>query len=109
MFEKELEQEEKTLAAERGLSPSDAASVFGGPAEPTAEVPAEELPQVGFPAVEAGPPIVVASGPEASSSAPLQEVEAAELTDDPFGRRSLPGGTVRGAVAEAPVGRNGQG
>jgi transposase InsO family protein len=32
MFERELEQEEKTLAAERGRSPSDAASVFGGAA-----------------------------------------------------------------------------
>ncbi len=30
MFWKRLEQEEKTLAAERGRSPSDAASVFGG-------------------------------------------------------------------------------
>ncbi len=34
MFERGLEQEEKTLAAERGRSPSDAASVFGGPAKP---------------------------------------------------------------------------
>ena len=39
MFERELEQEEKTLAAERGRSPSDAASVFGGPAEPAAQAP----------------------------------------------------------------------
>jgi len=36
MFEKELEQEEKTLAAERGRSPSDAAGVLrvGRPESP---------------------------------------------------------------------------
>ena len=36
MFERDLEQEEKTLAAERGRSPSDAASVFG-PASPAGD------------------------------------------------------------------------
>ena len=49
MFEKELEQEEKTLAAERGRSPSDAASVFGGPAEPTSQAPAVDRGQFVLP------------------------------------------------------------
>ena len=47
MFEKELEQEEKTLAAERGRSPSDAASVFGGAAG--AHPPAAAGPSPGVP------------------------------------------------------------
>jgi len=79
MFERELEREEKTLAAERGRSPSDAASVFGGPVEPTAQAAAVEQPQVASPAVEAGSSITAASGPGPSSSNALQ---AAELTDD---------------------------
>jgi transposase InsO family protein len=79
MFERELEREEKTLAAERGRSPSDAASVFGGPVEPTAQAAAVEQPQVASPVVEAGLPITAASGPGPSSSNALQ---AAELTDD---------------------------
>ncbi|HSP54077.1 MAG TPA: DDE-type integrase/transposase/recombinase [Dehalococcoidia bacterium] len=82
MFERKLEQEEKTLAAERGRSPSDAASVFGGPAEPTAQATAVEQPQVASPIAEANPPITAGSGPEPSSSDPLQEAEAAELVDD---------------------------
>jgi transposase InsO family protein len=80
MFEKELEQEEKTLAAERGRSPSDAASVFGGPAEPTTQAPAVEYPQVASPAVEADPAITATSGPEQSSSDAFAETQ----TDDAF-------------------------
>jgi transposase InsO family protein len=90
MFERELEQEEKTLAAERGRSPSEAASVFGGAAEPTAEAPAVDRPQVVLPTAEANPPIPAASGPEPSSSAPLQEAEAAELADDFLDEESFP-------------------
>jgi transposase InsO family protein len=44
MCDKELKQEEGTLAAERGRSPSEAASVRG-PAEPTFPVPASDSPQ----------------------------------------------------------------
>ena len=79
MFERELEQEEKTLAAERGRSPSDAASV-GGPAEPTAQAAAVDHPQVVSPAAEAGPSITAASGPEPSSSDCFDEAQ--ELADD---------------------------
>ena len=46
MFERELEREEKTLAAERGRSPSDAASVFGGPAEPPPKPPPWSSPRL---------------------------------------------------------------
>ena len=90
MFERELEQEEKTLAAERGRSPSEAASVFGGPAEPTAQAAAVQQPQVASPAAEAGSPITAVSGPEPSSSAPLQAAEAAELADDFPDEESFP-------------------
>ena len=74
MFEKELEQEEKTLAAERGRSPSDAASV-SGPAlpsgaqdtEPTCPPPLSataDHPQVAFPTAQTDAPRdpVTASG-----------------------------------------------
>jgi len=87
MFERELEREEKTLAAERGRSPSDAASVFGGPAEPTAEAPVGDRPPVVPPAAEAGPPSTAASGPEPSTSDFLPE---AELADDFLDEESFP-------------------
>jgi len=87
MFERELEREENTLAAERGRSPSDAASVFGGPAEPTAEAPVGDRPPVVPPAAEAGPPSTAASGPEPSTSDFLPE---AELADDFLDEESFP-------------------
>ncbi len=95
MFERELEQEEKTLAAERGRSPSDAASVFGGPAEPTAEAPVGNLPPVVAPAAEAGSPISAVPGPEPPRSDSLQE---AEVADDFLDEESFPEGTLRGAA-----------
>lgn len=86
MCERELEREEKTLAAERGRSPSDAASVFGDPAEPTAQAAAVEQPQVASPVAEAGSPIAAASGPELPSSDALQAAELADdfLDEEPF-------------------------
>jgi len=92
MFERELEQqEEKTLAAERGRSPSEAASV-GGPARPPAtpgsepawsasEVVATDPPPILSPAMEADPPILVTSGCEPPSA---DGVEAVEFADDAF-------------------------
>ena len=50
---RELEQEEKTLAAERGRSPSDAASVFGGGGGAPAQAAAVDRPEVVPPAAEA--------------------------------------------------------
>ena len=89
MFEKELEQEEKTLAAERGRSPSDAASVFGGAGGPTPAA-ATDRPQVS-PATEASPPLTAPAGPGQPSSdarAEAQSVEAfadeAPFPEEPF-------------------------
>jgi transposase InsO family protein len=82
MFEKELEQEQKTLAAERGRSPSDAASVFGGPVEPTAEVPAVDRLPVVSPIGEAGPPITATSAPEQPLRDSLEEVPAGDASVD---------------------------
>ena len=79
MFEKELEREEKTLAAERGRSPSVAASV-GGPAEPTAQAPAADHLQLVSPAAKADLPSAVRS----VSAPPSNSQEAAELADDAF-------------------------
>ena len=76
MFEKELEQEEqKTLAAERGRSPSDAASVFGGAGGPTPAA-AVDHPQVVPPVADAGPPVVATSGPSADVLAEAHADEA---------------------------------
>ena len=87
MFEKELEQEEKTLAAERGRSPSDAASVFGPalPAggqdtEPTCPPPLSataDHPQVAFPTAETDPPRDPASASEERLSDLRREAELA--------------------------------
>jgi len=72
MFEQELEQEEKTLAAERGRSPSDAASGVG-PVGSTPEVTAVDRASVVSPAP---------SVPEQSSSAMLAEAQADEACAD---------------------------
>jgi len=76
MLEELKQQEQTTLATERGRSPSEVASV-GGPAVPPS------LPAV----AEACPP-GAASAPEAPSSAPLAECEPlrsdADLGDGPF-------------------------
>jgi transposase InsO family protein len=79
MFEKELEQEEKTLAAERGRSPSVAASV-GGRAEPSAQAPAVDHLQLVSPAAKANLPSTVPS----VSDPPSNSQEAAELADGAF-------------------------
>ena len=79
MFEKELEQEEKTLAAERGRSPSDAASVFGGAGGPIPQTPAVDRPQEIRPVAEAGPPIAASAFPE---EAPSNSVQAADAFPD---------------------------
>ncbi len=83
MFEKELEQEEKTLAAERGRSPSDAASVFGGAGGPIPQTPAVDRPHEIRPVAEAGPPIAASAFPE---EAPSNSVQAADAfpNEEPF-------------------------
>ena len=91
MFERDLEQEEKTLAAERGRSPSDAASVFGpaSPAgdqdtEPTCPPPRSanaDHPQVAFPAAQTDAPRDPASAYERRLSELRRE---AELEGDIF-------------------------
>jgi transposase InsO family protein len=80
MFENELKHEEKTLAAERGRSPSDAASVFGGSLEPTAQASAVDHPRVIPPAADADPPITATSGPGQLSPDALTKEQA----DDTF-------------------------
>jgi transposase InsO family protein len=84
MFGKWKEREEKTLAAERGRSPSDAASVFGGAGESSLEAAADN-PWMVLPAVEAGPPITVGAVAEEASSAPPSEPRDDEpLPEEPF-------------------------
>jgi len=72
MLEKELEQglgqEEKTLAAERGRSPSDAASVFGAAGVPTLAAAAVDHPQAVPVAAEGGVPLATTAGPQQSSA-----------------------------------------
>jgi len=87
MFEKELEQEEqKTLAAERGRSPSDVASVFGGAVGATPAAATVDHPQVVLPVADAGPAIAATSGPGQSSSLAAAEAQAddAFLDEGPF-------------------------
>jgi transposase InsO family protein len=86
MFEKELEQDEKTLAAERGRSPSDAASVFGGTAGAIPRSATMDDPWMVLPAAEAGPPLTAASNPEQVSGHALgsPQVDAAVPDEGPF-------------------------
>jgi transposase InsO family protein len=85
MFERELEQEEKTLAAERGRSPSDAASV-GGPADAPTPALAVDHPEVISPAVQADPSPAVPPVSEPPSSDMIEEAQAADalLDEEPF-------------------------
>ncbi len=87
MFEKELElEEQKTLAAERGRSPSDAASVFGGPGGPTPAAAAGDRPEVVSPVAVVGPAVAAASFPVEGSADALAEAHAdgAFLDGDSF-------------------------
>jgi transposase InsO family protein len=80
MFERELElQEEKMLAAERGRSPSDAASI-GGPADAPIPALAVDHPQVISPSVQADSSPAVPPVFEQPSSDVLEEAQA----DDAF-------------------------
>jgi len=83
MFEKELEQEQ-TLAAERGRSPSDAASVCGDAAGVAPAVGADR-PQVILSA-EVGPPMVTVSAAEqsAAETLPGPQGDATVLDEVPF-------------------------
>jgi len=78
MFERDLEQDEKTLAAERGRSPSDAASVFGGPVE--SPTPALDHPPAVPPTAEAGPPVTT----KVAYEQPLSDALAEAQADDAF-------------------------
>jgi transposase InsO family protein len=83
MFEKELEQEEqKTLAAERGRSPSDAASVFGGAAGGIPQAAAGDHSWVVVPAAEAGPPL--AAGQSSAHALAEPQADDALADDGPF-------------------------
>ncbi len=83
MFEKELEQEEKTLAAERGRSPSDAASV-GGVAGGLPYAAAVDGPEA-VPTVEGGRPVAAPPGPEKSSPNEPAELHRNDFPDEgPF-------------------------
>ncbi len=90
MFWKRSEPEQ-TLAAERGRSPSDAASVVGGPAGGLPPVAAVDRPWMVLPPAEAGPPLAAASvaeqlsadtrsGPEADESIP----DEGPFPEEPF-------------------------
>jgi transposase InsO family protein len=81
MFEKELEQEEKTLAAERGRSPSDAASVFGG-GEGGTPNPAVDRPQDIPPVGKAGLPVAAMCDLEIQANGAFPEEEP--FPDEPF-------------------------
>ena len=85
MFERELEQEEKTLAAERGRSPSGVASVFG-PADAPTPALAVDHPQVISPSVQADPSPAVPPVSEPPSSDVADETQAAGalLDEEPF-------------------------
>jgi transposase InsO family protein len=80
MLERELEQEEqKTLAAERGRSPSDAASVGGlAGGLPYAAVDGPEA----VPAVEGGRPVTAPPGPEKSSPIEPAEPQGNDFPDE---------------------------
>ncbi len=82
MFERDLEQAEKTLAAERGRSPSDAASVFGGAGEPIPQPAAGDGPRVVPPTVEAGLPIGAVAAAERYASDALAEAQADDAFQD---------------------------
>ena len=82
MFEREIEQEQTTLAAERGRSPSDAASVVGGGVGPTPA--AVDRPQVASPTGQAGPPDVASQAPAQPSDEVLVLPEDGSLGDAPF-------------------------
>jgi transposase InsO family protein len=86
MFEKELvEQEEQTLAASRGRSPSDAAS-GGGPAAPSVPASAVDHPQFVPPGLEVGLPVTATAGPGQPSSAARAATQADDvfLDEEPF-------------------------
>jgi transposase InsO family protein len=72
MFGNRIERDEKTLAAERGRSPSDAASVFGGAGGSSPQA-AGDGPWVVLPAAEVGPPIAAVGAPEQPPSSPRAE------------------------------------
>jgi len=81
MFEKELEQEEQTtLAAERGRSPSDAASVGGGPAGLTPAAAVVDRSQVVSPAAMVAP----AMGGTPLAEQPSGQTLAGAQADDAF-------------------------
>ncbi|MGO9199546.1 MAG: DDE-type integrase/transposase/recombinase, partial [Limisphaerales bacterium] len=74
------------LAAERGRSPSDAASVFGGPGGPTPAAAAGDRPEVVSPVAVVGPAVAAASFPVEGSADALAEAHAdgAFLDGDSF-------------------------
>jgi transposase InsO family protein len=82
MCERELEQNEKTLATERGRSPSGVASVFGEPNPPIPDR-VEDRPNAVPAAAPADPSPAAAAAPQESSFDSLEEA-AAFLDDEPF-------------------------
>jgi transposase InsO family protein len=117
MFERELEQDEKTLAAERGRSPSDAASVFGDAVGPTPAA-AVDHPRAVPPVAEAGPPITAPAVPRQpiseapSGGSPAEDPLADEgpFPEEPFEEARRPrlvgGGKSKGrrlVKPEAPA------
>jgi transposase InsO family protein len=83
MFWRRLEQEEKTLAAERGRSPSDAASV-GGPAGSPVPASIVDCPSLVSPARLGDLPGTAPPDQEPSLSAAVENADAAETDDGGF-------------------------
>ena len=83
MFEELKQEVEETLAAERGRSPSGAASV-GGPAEPSVQASVGDHPQVVIPVVQVGPPVAISTVSEPSFPNLRQDTEAVELAGNAF-------------------------
>jgi hypothetical protein len=83
MCEELKQEQEETLAAERGRSPSGAASV-GGPAEAPAQVTVGDDPQIVLPAVEGGPPVAVPPVREPIFPDLGDDTEPVDLADNAF-------------------------
>ena len=91
MFEKELEQQEKTLAAERGRSPSDAASVFGVTADSSVGAAAGDHPEVASLGAEGAqapvaPPLAAVTVPPQLPADTLAgpQADSAPTDEEPF-------------------------
>jgi transposase InsO family protein len=86
MFWKRLEQEEKTLAAERGRSPSDAASVFGGAAGASPAAVTGDRSEVVSPGAEGIPTSLAAAIPEEDpvDTSAGARAGSAPTDDEPF-------------------------